>query len=71
MTVNTPGSGPISSGIYPWFRDLFTPFRLSMSSSSYTSRSLYDLSGLVAVVTGGGTGIGGIFHLRTPNNKDN
>ncbi|PBK97358.1 NAD(P)-binding protein [Armillaria gallica] len=29
-----------------------------MSSSSYTSRSLYDLSGLVAVVTGGGTGIG-------------
>ncbi|KAK0464211.1 short-chain dehydrogenase [Desarmillaria tabescens] len=29
-----------------------------MSSMKFTSRNLYDLSGLVAVVTGGGTGIG-------------
>ncbi|KAJ6619542.1 hypothetical protein B0H10DRAFT_1793444 [Mycena sp. CBHHK59/15] len=29
-----------------------------MSSSAYTLQSLYDLTGLVALVTGGGTGIG-------------
>jgi NAD(P)-dependent dehydrogenase (short-subunit alcohol dehydrogenase family) len=29
-----------------------------MSAQSYSLQSLYDLSGLVALVTGGGTGIG-------------